>query len=327
MVHGYAGIEFTKADFAEKLIDRWLAWIMEFTQTYGINLELHVERAQKIDSEYANLVSAIRWCHQHQRTETLLDLVEGTAFYLYLVGLDSEFMEILEAAVQAAGTLQDERRVGRFLRQLARPLRVRGQYEKALEYLKKAKDIAFRHKDEAELGRTMEVYANILYNRGHLVETEQAAREILEIGERLNDLELKARAVQRLAESKAGQQQFDEALAWLDRSEQWCSELGWSRGLAWNALLRGTILIQHGNTTAAEPFLLQSQDMSTSWGERRLIAYNQFRLAEVYLENGKLKLASQMAEEARDLCERLGLVRKLAQVEELLRTLPGKETE
>lgn len=321
MVHGYIGAEFAKADFAETLIDRWLDWMQEFTQAYGIDLELHVERAQKIDPEYANLVSAIRWCHQHERKETLLRLVEGTSFYLYLVGLDSEFMEILETAVLAARALQNEQCMGRFLRQLARPLRVLGQYEKSLDYLKKAEEIAFRYKDEAELGRTMEVYANILYNQGFLKETERVARTILEIGERLNDLELKARAAQRLAESEAAQQQFDKALEWLDQSEKWCSGVGWSRGLAWNAHLRGKILIRQGNAAAAEPFLIQSQDMATSWGERRLVTYNKHRRAEVYLVTGQLQLAFQIAEEARDLCERLGLVRKLAQVEELLLVL------
>jgi hypothetical protein len=46
--------------------------------------------------------------------------------------------------------------------------------------------------------------------------------------------------------------------------------------------------------------------MATSWNERRLIAFNKQSLARVYVDRGRFELAYQMAEEARDLYERLG---------------------
>ena len=69
---------------------------------------------------------------------------------------------------------------------------------------------------------------------------------------------------------------------------------------------------------------MQSLSMATSWNERHLMAYDKYRLAQVYLNINRLQLARQMAEEARDLYERLGMTERLAEVEELLQTLPEK---
>ena len=66
--------------------------------------------------------------------------------------------------------------------------------------------------------------------------------------------------------------------------------------------------------------------MTTSWNERRLMARNEYGLAQVYADTDRLQFALEMAQEARDLCERLGMFVELAEVEELLRTLPGKDS-
>lgn len=327
MVQGYAGAELTRADFYESLTETWLSWLLRFAQEHGLDLELHIEKAQRVGAEYPHLLSAFRWCREHDRWETLIRLVEGTCFYPYLVGLFSEFREMLEAAVQVIRIRHDEqneRFEGRFMRQLARPFRVQGEYEKALEYLAKAEEIARRYEEEVELGRAAYIRSTILSKQGHLLEAEQLVREMLEVGERLNSLELKASAAYRFSEFEAKKLAFDKSLQWLEQGDQWCGELGWKRQLAWNLYLQGTILLMRRDTTASEQSLMQSLDMATSWSERRLMAHNKHRLAQVYADTGRLQLALQTAEEARDLCERLGVAVELAEVEELLRTLPGK---
>ena len=120
MVQTYAGAELLKEDFREELTERWLGWLVEFAQKYGVDLDLHVERAQIVGAEYLNLLSAIRWSHEHELWTTLVQLVEGIWFYPYLIGLFGDFRETLEAAVQSARRLQDERNEGRFLCRLGR---------------------------------------------------------------------------------------------------------------------------------------------------------------------------------------------------------------
>lgn len=325
MVRGHAGAELVRAAFYEEMVEQWLAWLLEFTQNYGTNLNLHVEGVGLVDAEYPNMLIAIRWCLEHQRWETLLVLAKRTWFYFYLVGRFGELLELLEAAVQSARALGDEQREAHFLRRLGRLFSVQGQYDRALtECLDRAEEIARRLNDEIELGRIEHARSAILSNQGNLLEAEQMATVILEIGERLKDLELKALAAYRLAEFEAVRLHFDEALAWLDKGEQWSRELDWERQLAWNLQLRGTMLIQRGVPEAAEQYLIQSLRMATSWNERRLIARNQYHLAQVYVATNRLQLALQASQKARDLYERLGMVDRLAQVEQFLQKLPQK---
>lgn len=77
IVQGYVEAELSKADFGTALIERWLQWLLDFTQCSGTDLDLHVERTQTVSIEYLNLLSAIRWCHQHKRWEILLQIAEG----------------------------------------------------------------------------------------------------------------------------------------------------------------------------------------------------------------------------------------------------------
>jgi tetratricopeptide (TPR) repeat protein len=253
-------------------------------------------------------------------------LAKGTWFYSYLVGLLGELREILEGGLQASKELKNEQSEIPFLRRLGELFEVQGQDEKALtEYLEKAEEIGRRYNDDIELGRIGNERSSILFKQKHVLEAEQFARRMLEIGERHNNLELKTLASSQLSRFASAKGQFDEALEWLERGEKWAKESGWTRGLAWLLYRRGTTLIQQGNAAVAERFLMQSLNMATSWSERRLIANDKLRCAQVYLETGQLQLALEMAKEAHNLCERLGMAVEVAEVEELLRTLSEKK--
>lgn len=326
LVQEYAGAALSGANDGAQLTERWLNWLLNYIQsTDTILAELEAEKAQKVRLEYPNLLNAIRWCREHKRWEILLQLVERTWSFPYLSGLFGELQEILEAGIQASKALQDDRREGQFLRQFGRFLWVQGRYEKALEYLDEAEAIAQRYKDDLELGRAGNVRSDILAKQGYLLEAEQVAAAMLERAERLNNMELKIQAAYRLAGLESQKQHADKALEWLDRGKQWCEEANSSEGLAWNMYLRGVILMQQGDPAAAEPFLTQSLNLATSWDGHHLMANDKYRLAQVFSETGQLQLALQMAEEARDLYERLGMVTRLPQLETLLGKLCWKD--
>jgi tetratricopeptide (TPR) repeat protein len=325
MVQEYSGAELARTNYGEALTERWLTWLLKYSQKYGIKLNLYVERSPMMRLEYPNLRSAIRWCHEYKRWEMLIHLVEGTWSYLYLVGLFGELREILELALQAVQALQDMQHEGLVLHLLGLLYNVQGEYEKALEYLDKAEEVARRYKDVTELGHVVYVRSKILTHQGHIPEAEKLARSLLEIGEQLNDRELKILAVHRLAQFETAKQQYDKALEWLARGEQWSRELNASHELAWNIYHQGATLIEQGNTTRAESYLIESLNMATSWGMNRLIAHNEHSLAQVYANNDRLQLALQMAENARDRYERLGMARDLAELKELIRKLQARD--
>jgi len=326
MIQEYTGAALGEVDDGTLLTERWLSWLLDYVQNADTILaELLAEKAQKVRSEYPNLLKAIRWCREHKRWEMLLQLVERTWAFPYLSGLFGELQEILEAGIQASKALQDDRREGQFLHQFGRFLGIQGRHEEALEYLDKAEAIAQRYKDDLELGRVGNVRSDILAKQGYLLEAEQVAASMLERADRLNNTELKIQAAYRLADLESQKQHADKALEWLDRGKQWCEEANSSEGLAWNMYLRGVVLIQRGDPAAAEPFLIQSLNLVTIWKGDLLMANDKYGLAQVYSETGQLQIALQMAEEAHDLYERLGVVTQLPQVETLLRKLRRKD--
>jgi len=326
IVQAYARNELAAADFAEEVTERWLNWVLQFAQRNGVDVDLHVESVQIIGVEYLNLLAAIRWCHEHQRLATLLSLAECIWFYPYIVGLFGEFREILEVALKAAREQGDKRREGRFLRRLGLSFWVQEHYDEArVEYLEKAYEIASRYGNDAELGRVSHTLSDITYKQGNIQEAERLVEKMLDIGEQHNYMKLKALAAYRLSEFESKKLHFNEALEWLDKSERWSRELGWTRGLAWILYRRGITLIRKEDYSPAETFLDQSLSMAITWNERNLIAYNKFRLARVYASTARQELALRTAEEARDLFERLGMLARLAEVKKLLGILEEKK--
>jgi hypothetical protein len=112
----------------------------------------------------------------------------------------------------------------------------------------------------------------------------------------------------------------------LAQGERWAKELQSSRELAWNMFRRGALLLELGENNEAEFSLKQSLTIASSWNEQRLIAHNQHKLAQVYLNTAQIQLAIQTGEVARDLYERLGITQELTEVEQLLQELKVKST-
>ena len=324
IVQEYARARLMEADFADDLTRRWLEWLLSFARTYGVDLDHRTENAPIVGTEYPNLREALRWCQQQERWETFLALAEGTWFYAYLAGLYEELEEILSQATEIARNVGDELREVRFERRWITLAWARGEYDKALLHVRRAEEILSRHPDwESELGHVWDDLADILWQKGQRSEAKDLARRTLELGMRLNDLHIMAVSAYRLSNFAAWEGESGEALLWLEKFLKWAQKMPWTRALAWYGYRRGDILIAQKKFAEAEPLLLEAMEKAASWGERRLVAFCKRGLALVYEGTGRLALARQTAEEARDLFDRLGLkIRERQEVEELLARLP-----
>ncbi len=323
IVQRYASVQFSRVDFGEQLIQRWLDWLANFAQTNGIDLEWQLELLKEIKSEYSNLLNAIRWCQEQKRWNSLLKLAEGTWGYPYLVGLFHEFNEILTATLLAAKATDNERMKGRVELQIARlAVILRGQSEDLiLDQLTRAEEIALRYGNNNDLGEVWSTRIDMLAYLGRLEEALQVAHDMLARGEEKNNLRLKWLAGNRLAYREADRGNFEQAFFWLGQAEKWTTEPESSRCLAILFHARGVILLQQENFEAAEPLLLQSLEMTSEWEGRRYIADIKLRLAQVYIHTSRLQLARQSAEEARDLFQRLGMKGHVEEVTKLLEQL------
>lgn len=326
MVQAHGEVELAKLTQCQDLVERWLSWWLDFTQRNTRDLGYRAENIRQISLDYPHIIYAIRWCRQHQYWEVLVQLAERMWCYHHILGLFTELGEMLEAAIYASQQLGDERREGKFVRRLGLLLWAQGRYTEVLiGYLDKAEEIASRYNDEIELGFVSNLRWDTIFSQGRFEEAEELSKKVLEIGNRLNEVELKILSTEQLATLEAMKQHYDKALAWLDVSDPWCQEQNWSRQLAWNSYFRGSTLVQQGEALAAEPFLVRSLEMATSWGERRLIARNKERLIQVYADTERLQLAIYTAQETYDLYERLGMLSDAAPIKDVLQTLQGKD--
>jgi len=162
IVQAYTSSQLAKTEFASDLIERWLAWLLNFVQLYGTKLERYIERTSAVSLEYPNLRNAIRWCRERRRWQDVLKLAEGAEFYADIVGRLGELREILDAVLEAAHNLGDQRREGWAESHLGMLARVQGQYDRALtQHLGRAEEIARHQNDLALLGDVWYIRSDI----------------------------------------------------------------------------------------------------------------------------------------------------------------------
>jgi predicted negative regulator of RcsB-dependent stress response len=325
IVQRYAAAQFVEVDLANMPIERWLTWLSDYAQTYGKDLEFHIENLAKVRDEYPNLSLAIKWCVEHRQWDTFLQLVEGTWFFAYVTGLINESWQLLEAALTAATQTKDERPKGRIHLNLARVALGQGNKDEvALEQLRRAEAIARQYNDEVELGWIWEHMSNVHgFLQSGIDQAMELAQSALEVGKRHNDNRLQSVAALRLASFERKRKNYEIAWEWLDRAESYARAIGWSRHLAWISHARSGILFDQGNFAAAEALYSQELELREAWGDRRFIGYIKQHLAQIYAATGRVQAARQAAEETRVLFDKLGMPRFVARSEDLLRELEG----
>jgi hypothetical protein len=320
LVQEYARAELERADFRDKLTDRWLAWAQYFALRYGDNLEIHIQNVPTFAQEYPNLRLAFRWCVEHERWEDVIVLAESLWFYLYLLGLFEDAGEITEIGMKAAQLLGNLSSETRFVRHLGLITWEKGAFQQGEKLLKRAASTALRCQDRRELGLALERLADCSIARGKVSAGKSIAQAASRIGEELNDHQIQALAAYRLSIAESLEGNLEASLEWLDRGEVHAKELGWYRALIWFLYRRGANLARTGHYAEAESYLLQAMRDAT-WDEPRLLAHIKRYLAWVYQQTGRLELARRTAEEARDLIERIGLGALREDVEALLKEL------
>jgi hypothetical protein len=321
LVQEYARAELERADFRDELTERWLAWARDFANCYGTDLEFsRITDVPLVAQEYPNLRLAFRWCAEHERWKDVIALADGLWFYTFLAGMLGDAREIAEIGVKAALSITNASYEARFARRWGFTEWAKGNFQQSMSLLKRAAHVAQRGGYRRELGASLDRFSYCLLASGKVRAGKLIAQTALKIGEELNDLRLKVRAVYRLSTAESAEGNLEASLEWLDKGEVWVREQGWTRSLAWYLWRRGANLVEAGRYAEAESYLLQAMGTVT-WDEPRFFAYAKYRLAQVYQKTGRLELARRMAEEALDLVERIGLGALREDVEALLREL------
>jgi LuxR family glucitol operon transcriptional activator len=334
IVQRYASLQFIEAENAQ-IISLWLRWLSKFSEDMADEVEWKVELIPVFGVEYANILTALRWCRDQEIWDQLKILAEGLWHYAYITGSFFEFQEILDAAKKAAQITGDEAFEGKVSLQYARLAQTNAEPDEVVEsFLTKAEVYARKYANYEDWGEILATRINVFRIRAGinkrdlnengfitaLTSAEYWTEELNKLWEKSGNLHLRYLAAYRFSEIEEEKGNFDKAVEWLNICENCCKEFGGSRLLGTTVLgNRGSIYLKQGVYEKAEEILAQSLDFCTKWGLRRHMAHNKERLARLYARTNRINLARKIGEEACDLYERIGLAFSKTRMENFLR--------
>lgn len=307
IVQRYASVALTDNEASKSTVDRWLVFLAELSQTYGKDMEWNADHVALIGREYSNLVTAVRVSQEQGHWPLLFAISEGAWNYAYLIGLFNEMDDILLAAQTAAMQMNDEERQGIVMLYRGRLLGVKGRYAEALPCLEAAEHAAVKHGRKRDLGMAWATRSAALFNTGHPDEAGLVTGRLMRLAEEMGDLYLLTLAADRMSRYEAEKGRFAEAAHWVARGKLWATELGSERRLAAILHREASNLIMDGKFADAEEVLHEALRLASRQNERRYMSIDKRQLARVYLQTGRIGLARQMAEEALQLFESLGM--------------------
>jgi tetratricopeptide (TPR) repeat protein len=323
IVQRFVSTELMHGLLAQDLVERWIRWLADFAMVHGTRADNDSVEMQRLAVEYPNLRTVIHWCRAHGKCERLLDLCEGTWPHPYRVAFFNELDEILNIWLAAAVGSKAEQSKGRAYLQMARLYWIWRQQERALECLDIAEPILGKHTDDAQLAEAWATRAQVHTEQGRLTSAEVLADQLLNLGRESGSVDALVLGAYRHAEVERKRGDFKVAYEWLDRAEQWAEEMGSERRYVSILFRKAGNLVEQGQYTEAERLLIRVLARNAEWGERRFIAYDKQLLARVYAGTERVRAAYQAAVEARDLFERMGMIKDMNQVDRLIRSLPS----
>lgn len=319
IVQRYAGAILDNSELEQPMVERWLAWLVDFAETWGVDMESHINHIKIFGLEYDNLYNAIRICEQQEKWHVLQQLAVSTRYYAYLVSLLADCQEILNAAIKAAQASNNKENEGTFKVRLAQLL-IWGFNKYDPEHLRSVEKFVEQNCNEVQLGRIRIVIADTICNQ-KIDEAEKLVHKVMEMGVKLNNTRLKTLAAVRLSNISAKKQHFDEALTLLKQAKQWANQMDWYQMQAFIEHTSGLNSLEQLNYKDAEDAFIRSMEIAISLGDRRREAFCKEQLVKIYLVTGRYILARQVAEEARDIFERIGISENHNKMNSLIRQL------
>lgn len=307
IVQRYARVALKSVDSAHLLIARWTTWLIDFVQEYHADIDLEIEPRAEFDIEYLNVLNAISWCHDEAHWDALFKLTENTWGHAFFNSLFNDLELILDAGLDAAQNIGNELMIGKVELQLGRLAWMQSRYQRSKnEHILKAHELYKQSADKVDDPETLGILISLYIYHGEL-DAKPLAERLLRLGEQTRSVQLQYAGAYRLAEIAIINQDSVQALVWLEKAEAWARQLRGNRNTAAVLSRRADIFRKQNRLEEAEHLLWQTLELDIARGEKRRIAYDKNRLAKIYLQTGRIQLARQMAQEASELFDDLGM--------------------
>lgn len=303
------------------IVNRWIEWMTIYAESHGSQVTVLVENLDKMETEYPNLQLAIQFLEEREAWPQLARLCASVQRYTYQVSLYIEHEAILHAWLKAVRQTNDKAQEGRVLLEFGRLMSIWNRDELSWDYLVAAEELLQATDLQSDLAEIWTTRSQLLSRNDELDKARELAYQVLELGERTSDVEIKLTAAHLLADIERQSGHLDVAMDWMTRAEPWAAESRSPQKTAGIWDRKATLLLQAGKVQEAEKLLLASLEINAAFRTRRFTAFVKYYLAQVYAATGRIELARRTAEEALDLYDRIGMSVWQNRVRYLLTTL------
>ena len=307
IVQRYVSTKGMEAQTFQSAAERWLKWLVGFLTKHGPFVAKDLNALLFMEREYPNIRIAIQWCKERGLRQFLLQLCSKAWPLAYQTGLYNDLDDMLLTWLAAAQAESEQQSVGHAKLQLARLRWITGFRSQALEYLGDAEPILAKYADYTELAEAWATRCQILRAQDNLTEAEAWAGKIVELSKLPGNQDLFVTGALQSAVIAARRADYPRAFEWLDQAEVVARRSGSPRDLTSVLDRKANELIRQGNFPEAEPLLKESIAINSALRAHRYLAWEKALLARVYAQTDRLPAARDLAMEAKELGERLGL--------------------
>jgi LuxR family glucitol operon transcriptional activator len=305
------------SDFKRGAQERWIQYYVSLCST--ISKEEYAA-FPRMDAEYENILTLMDWCWYNDRTKALVDLMVPFVNYLWARGHWSDWKRYGELGLEAAERENDRRSEAVLLRSLGGLSLFRGQLNEAESLLTPALRMRETMMDDTnEYSYIVELLSEIYTYREGFDKATLLVKGALETVRTAGDERSIARLERTLGVLALRQRRYAEARQWLETSRRYReSREEISGGLSMTYLFLGRTAVGEGDLTLAEHYYTRALTISEQIGIRHTRAYAKWNLARLARKLGQSDRASKLASEARDIFDRLGIQRQVAEVDAFL---------
>ena len=314
-----------KAALSSELLHRAHTHAARWFAEFSIEQTKNGRKTGVLGVELQNILKSMRWCHQNRVWEPIASCSIALREFLPDQGYWNEALELGNFGIEAAEALGDRYHVGRLcIIPVGWIYRYRGDLEAAQLWYERGMHAFVDVGDMDRAAWARLALANILLRSGRAEEARAVAEEVRDSG--AGDTPVRKRVVYaasliHLSEMAyyRGEYETTESLAREARGVS--LETGYRNSTLSASYWLGMAHLRLGNLEEADRFLGESLQLNTTDNVRMGIALCQAALAELRRRQGHITVALECAESARDLYERLGMQRELAELQPLLELL------
>ncbi len=321
LVRAFAGVRLTEQPgFEDGARERWATWYLNQSAKVGHCWD-DLKKLTLLDGEEKNLFAVARWLFEKRYYSKVISLVKNIGYFYHVRGYWPMLIELNTLRVESARQLQD------ILAEIhALSDRVQMQImsmkidEIETEFIQ-LNTIA----DGVDLAQEVWVdyhhaVASYKMANGDLLGAFEEFQKIVAYPDKLTPREF-ANNLQRLGQCLYHLGQVEQALQMLYNSLIIARKHNYTRGIIVAQYKIASIEIDHDDLLSANERLSESIDLAVKYDDARYIPEIHLEYSRIYRLKGNILAACDALKRARDLFERMGMRRELAEARQALADL------